>query len=132
MFFPLPLPPSQAHLHFQLFYLLTTEQHRQMENGGCSQFIMLCLCYFFFLTVFSAPNILGRGQQLLPTHVCCGACLGSESQFCMQVSGLPLRRVGVPSEVLEVEIGKWHCQFSKSQITADHYCPTFFKEKLSF
>lgn len=57
--FPPPLPPSQAQLHSQLLYLLITEQHRKMENGGCSQFIMLCLCHFFFLTVFPAPSVLG-------------------------------------------------------------------------
>lgn len=41
-----------------------------MENRGCSQSIIFCLSYFFFLTVFSAPRVLGRGQQLLPVHVC--------------------------------------------------------------
>lgn len=58
--FPPPLPPSQTQLHSQLLYLLITEQPRKMESGGCSQFIMLCLCHFFFLTVFPAPSVLGN------------------------------------------------------------------------
>lgn len=75
--FPQPLPPSQAQLHSQLFYLLTTKRRRRM-NGGCSEFAALCLCYSFLLTIFPGSQCFGRGRQLLPTYVCCGVCLGSK------------------------------------------------------
>ena len=63
--FPQPLPSFQAKLHSWFSLPPSPEQHTGMGNGGCGQFITLCLCYSFLLSG-KTPHTLPLLQKGVP------------------------------------------------------------------
>jgi len=124
--FPPPLPSCQAHLRSQLFCLLPPERRRGMENGGCGQFVALCLCCSS-LTVL--PCSLCSGQrEAASSHLCllCGVFGLKESVLytrgcaAFEEGRRNVRQMPSTFPVLQEPDYRWS------------YCLGFFRERLSF